>query len=412
MTTSPNPAARHSGRRFFGLVIVHLVVGVIGGSIWWFYDDSDLDVVRARARTHGHPLSWNDLGLTLADDARLSQWKRVTDLVARLKSYQSLTTPQRQQDKPYHLWDPVPDQMRTHHATLDGAAIAELMELLDRLGETPLVLYEQSTYSPPMREIDVARNLMRFLQERVLLAEPADVGILCRRMLAVTRRYWAGSLIQHSIRNSFIDVVLSAIARRLVEVKQHDPAIATEILSVSRRSNDDLRWALDGNFVMLFDALTRRDSEYGLGLGARGLYTPVITRAGRQRTLMMCLDAIEHLRPHDFRGSLAWAREADAEFRTAQTGFPYPSLTLHEIFMPVWSHSFAVGERTALRARLLAAELLGNPWPADSFDKDGQGLRPITRDGRVIAAYSVDIDGIDQGGVDKLDRIFPLYAKP
>lgn len=80
--------------------------------------------------------------------------------------------------------------------------------------------------------------------------------------------------------------------------------------------------------------------------------------------------------------------------------------------MDPWYTIIKLEQRTTLRGRLIAAELQGQPWPIDTFDETDALLRPITRDGRIIAAYSVGDDGIDQGGNEKKDLIFPLYAKP
>jgi hypothetical protein len=70
------------------------------------------------------------------------------------------------------------------------------------------------------------------------------------------------------------------------------------------------------------------------------------------------------------------------------------------------------GEHATAQEGELAAELRDAPWPVDVFDPTGAPVRAIRRDGRVIAAYSVHTDGIDQGGDEKADRIIPLYAKP
>ncbi len=90
---------------------------------------------------------------------------------------------------------------------------------------------------------------------------------------------------------------------------------------------------------------------------------------------------------------------------------PNPPTVIRGFFM---ANSWTIlrEHKTVLHGRLLAAELQGQPWPVDTFDATGALLRPITRDGRIIAAYSVGDDGIDQGGNEKKDLVFPLYAKP
>ena len=138
----------------------------------------------------------------------------------------------------------------------------------------------------------------------------------------------------------------------------------------------------------------------------------LITRAGRQGALTALLDAHRELQALDSAGSVAWARATEEKFHKARRGIPYPSLVLQGFYMPAWVAVVRVGQRTALHGRLLAAELQGQPWPNDTFDTTGATLRSIIRDGRVIAGYSVGDDGVDQGGTDKRDQVFPLYAKP
>ncbi len=70
-----------------------------------------------------------------------------------------------------------------------------------------------------------------------------------------------------------------------------------------------------------------------------------------------------------------------------------------------------------MRADVLCAELTGGPWPADRCAPAGTILRRLERDGRLIAAYSVGRNGVDDGGfattssgfVD--DQVFPLYGR-
>jgi hypothetical protein len=63
-----------------------------------------------------------------------------------------------------------------------------------------------------------------------------------------------------------------------------------------------------------------------------------------------------------------------------------------------------------VRLRLMAAELRSQPWPIDPFDPSGKPLRPYLRDGKLMGAYSVDKDGVDNGGTKGKDLYFPLYG--
>lgn len=67
--------------------------------------------------------------------------------------------------------------------------------------------------------------------------------------------------------------------------------------------------------------------------------------------------------------------------------------------------------RVTTQLRLLAADLVGEPWPADPCDRAGGRLRPITRDGAMIGAYSLGANAIDDGADIRGDWCWPLRAQ-
>jgi hypothetical protein len=54
--------------------------------------------------------------------------------------------------------------------------------------------------------------------------------------------------------------------------------------------------------------------------------------------------------------------------------------------------------RSVLYARLIAAELRGSPWPIDLCDRTNGQLRRWEENGVLIGAYSVGLNGVDDGG--------------
>jgi len=68
--------------------------------------------------------------------------------------------------------------------------------------------------------------------------------------------------------------------------------------------------------------------------------------------------------------------------------------------------------RSALFARLVAAELRGQPWPVDWCDAGGARIRPLREQGTLVGGYSVGTDGRDDGGVPARDWVWLLYPRP
>jgi len=391
-----------------GLIVLGMMILTISGGVWWYYDDSDLETVREQARQQGRPLEWRDLGLTPTDDEHLRLWQRVVVLAEQVASFQGklgidgLVR--------YKVWDPIPEKMRAHHAAIDAVVVTELVTLLDRLGDQPLVLHDHADFTRKLPEIGINRAILRFLQERLILSDQNEAPLWVRRQLAMCRRFTVDSTIQHLVHTSLLDLTLASIAVRLDDLKRVDPTIAADIMATLQPQRQQLVRALDGEFLMLFDLFSHQE-KYLDSQFHEEWFMSIMIRAGRQSALCAHLDSIQQLLQAG-HGALAWSKAAEADFYAARQGFLSPSQMLQGRFMPAWYVIVSQSELTALRAQVIAAELQGVPWPSDMFDPAGAPLRPIKRDGRVIAAYSVHQDGIDNGGDAKRDRVIPLYADP
>lgn len=262
-STISEPIKPRSGWRVLGLMTLGMVILTIGGGFWWYFSDSDLEAVRQQARLQGRPLSWSEMGLKPADPERLRMWKRVTELTGQLKSYQKIHESPKKGEPILKMWSPIPQAVRDYHQSLDGMAIAELIDLLDRLGDQPLVLHDQLMYETNFPEIQVNRELIRFLQERMILAESVDAVKWGKRMLALCRRYSTDCLISHLVQNSYVEITMTAFSCRLADLKKSTPNIATEILAITQSMHPNLLHSIDGDFLMRLDVCTRRTTYSG-----------------------------------------------------------------------------------------------------------------------------------------------------
>lgn len=401
------------GRRWWYLAFVVLTgLGVLfGGGAWWYYDRSDLDEVQRHAKKLGRPTTWKELGASLSDEKRIQTWKRLTKLSPALGSYRNSKV-FRSGVMKYNLWDPVTPELLAHHASLDADKFGELVTLLDQLGDVRLTLHEEMTFRTLLPEIGVQRDLIRLMQEKLLIADRSEVGLWSRRMLASCQRFSDDSMIQYMVRVSCIEITLEGIARRLPDVKDSDPAIAHEIIEVVKDLYAELCHSLSGEYLLMFDALSQNAAMTSDGTASREWFMPLMMRAGRAPALRNYLDDLTHLQSLNALSAMTWATQKDVEFQKAKSGRITPERIIQGMYQPVWNVLIKMSIRTELHGRLIAAEILGHQWPIDSFDPEMKMLRPLYQDGRIIAAYSLDGDGLDQGGTEKVDRVFPLYAKP
>lgn len=408
MSEAPPGRSALRGWRLLALIGLGLAVLVTGVGAWWWFDDGDLDAVRAQARLDGRAASWDELGLVTADEARLSCWQRILALGKELRAYNEVGAGR--SGRPlFKAFTPIPDEMRAHHAALDAAKLAELLALIDQLGDRPLVLRREMTYSTLLPEIGAIRGLMRLLAERAALGDVAEAARQCRRALALCRTSHAQSLMQHLIQISITEIALGMVVDRLPDLRKADPALAEDVLATTQGLPDALLPALQGEFLCAL-AVCQKRAFYDDGSASGSWYMPLAVRIGRHELLDSQLEAMRELARYDLLGDLAWADANDAALKGAKGVLPRPGLILRGMLSPVYGMIIEMGGRAALRGRLVAAELRGEPWPVDSFDPRGATLRPFTRDGVLVGAYTVARDGVDDGGDAKKDRYFPLYG--
>jgi hypothetical protein len=62
--------------------------------------------------------------------------------------------------------------------------------------------------------------------------------------------------------------------------------------------------------------------------------------------------------------------------------------------------------------RILLAELQGQSWPMDPFDREKNQLHRLEREGKLMGAYSFGQNRKDDGGDKTKDDYFPLYGPP
>jgi hypothetical protein len=391
-----------------------LVAAGAGGWIWLLNDDGDLVEVLAVARSRGIATSAAELALQAPPPARLAIWRKIASLAPALKSYDS-TNSWKSAVARLKPFEPVPEQLRMHHAGLDSMGLPKLLAAIDELGGAPLVLHTEFSISTPLPEIGIYRDLIRLLAERVALAEPESVAAEMQRMWTFVGTYDDHLLISHLVRASLISLCVGATVRRLDELKPRDPGLADVIERCAEALPHDLDDGLAGEFIAAVGMVRNPPpaiSSLGGAVGAAGWWdrttTPVVFRLGRRPLLQFEMDWITTLR--NAAGPEAVLRaSADLDARNDIRDHD-PSLILRTMVASSYPTVVDITYQTLLHCRLVVAELRGTAWPKDLFDPAGGTLRRIVREGRVMGGYTVGHGGIDAGGKRPGNRYFPLYG--
>jgi len=398
----------------WGMVIAAIVLTVliaVGAFALWFRSDSDLKAADAAAHAAGLPATWGELGLVSAPPATLAALDRIDVLAKTLKSWQD-STPSGGTSRKWSIGEPLPDGMAEHHAALPTAELAELLGLLDGLGDVAPVRRTTVNASTLLPELSTWKYLCRLMSERVVLALPHDLPAEAHRLVRVVRAMpGPETLISHLVRVSMATVASQALVRRLADLRGIEPRFSAAVLSLAEVIEANSRLCFTCEHLGMRETLSDRDGVSGWGLDRRFyLLQDILARAGRGAVLNDGLEWIRAVQvPGDLRSLLALARAQEATLLSRTARFS-PGDYLLRMLTPA---RLLIVQKTAtvtMRLRLLAAELDGTPWPEDVFAAPGTLLRRGERDGVLMFGYSVGRDGVDDGGDKRKDDGFPLYG--
>jgi hypothetical protein len=397
------PKKRSGWIGFFSACLLLLLIALLIGFSWW-HSDADLVEVRKLAVENNIPVTWEEFGLKKSEPDRLARWKRIVALSNKLSSYQSLKIP----DKPnFVLFSPIPDEMRAHHAKLDEMTWTELLNEIELLGDQPLCFHETITFDTRMPEIGEYRDLLQLLQERMVLVETPEALRICSSQLALCRSFDNNSQTTHLIKISLTSRTLNSISDNLVKFKTIHSQLAEDVTRTTEHYLHLLSQGLTGEILFRLHTCAERKID---NMHNYSWYMPLIIRAGRQALLNTEIESLTYIRNHDLLTTLTWRREEIALFQEWTKKNTRPVHIFWSMTLTDYDFLINLNYETQLKGRLLAAELKNQPWPQDIFDPTGATLRPVLRDGKIIGAYTVGSNGIDDGGDKKLDRYFPLYG--
>ena len=414
------PAKWLTGWKALGLSVFGIVLISVALFSWYYYSTADLVRVRAEAKALGIPTTWAETGIVVSSPEVIEIYKRIGALSASLKGYDSLAirgkigAGKAERLKPYL---PIPQAAFDHHASLDPLIVAEYLDLLDRLPGEPVVLSGERNLNTLYPHISGARQIFRYQGERILLAAPEQVAREVDRALHYLEIQDCHSWIELLVNVSMTEIIMGQTSGRFAELKSRMPELADRLNRFADALDPMQVNAFVGEFLIMNEAvengafyasLMRSDSLIAPSILQRIAFGPMV-RAGRETLLRHEIQWIQlaQRRP-SLNELIVSAKRMKIEEDALRTWVPNEALTkMASASIPL---ILEMTVQCQLRLRLMAAELRGQPWPVDPYDPSGKPLRPFLRDGKLMGAYSVHQDGVDDGGKKFKDRYFPLYG--
>lgn len=397
------------------LVLIACLFGIFVACLGlWLRSDGDLTAVDARARELKLPLLPADLAFAATTAERTADWQRLLVLGEQLKPWGESEAAKGWTPTPGL---PLPEGLAKHHAGLDAAALAESAAILGRLGDAAVDAHRELSPAAKLPDVTALRRHMRVRCERILLATPGELAAEIAAAAALIPLREPAGLLRLMVQANLVEQWATAVIMRAGELGEAKAAVAAraEALAplvpagLARAWRNDLA-SLRG-FVATAEpaAVWSRLGHDGGSWSFDAWGFAVALRAGRARTLTLMQDiAAAQGDPLDAAGQLAAARAAEAASR--ETSWWRPGSLLSAMTLPVAAPVVGGAHAARLRLLVLTAELRGSAWPKDLLDPGGATLRRVEREGRLVGAYSVGQDGVDDGGDARTDRCWPLYA--
>ena len=262
-------------------------------------------------------------------------------------------------------------------------------------------------------DVNNSGRLYELLNTRVICGdEPAAV----RSVQALCHMFWS-----LDTEYSYPGAVAVGVTRSILRRRQFGRTLADQRLAPElRRMADEVvqrlrkPWGFPLAPSLAKARLGGSDFLCRIGIHLPEIYDSwfgmlVLSRAGRESYFSGYLQWYEGARSAvDARSLARLARLMESPTRSSfESIFPAAFLDSrpHVMWMARWSIA------TSTHLRLMAADLDESPWPDDPFALTPAPLHRAERDGILIGAWSVGLDGIDQSGDPSKDVLMSLVPK-
>lgn len=300
-------------------------------------------------------------------------------------------------------------EFRAYHQTVSSQDVCDAARSIIALGNAPIRV------SPG--EMGLSPRTWKDLFDTRLVVAEGDELDLC---LAVARVRVEMSWGDDFYTWGFYDFrnVCTLLIHRLADRREQMRPMADWLESTAQRY-------LDGQSQLAQHILRRDLASFRHGYEAfkeRGVMLPgwlqtetaieIAMRVERASILRAELSWLQFLNAHPAQPRV-WLDEAERRSAALANAGSWLGADLHQELLFI-QHPLVLRQLVfgVLYARLLAAELRGSPWPVDLCDRAGNPLRRWEKDGRLIGAYSVGPNGLDDGADSRKDLCFRLTLDP
>ena len=396
-------------------VLVFLLISMLIG-FNWYHSTADLDAIREQAKAQGMPVTWEEMGQTLAASEDIERFDRLAILSKGLKEYKSeLSMGKIEGDKEadrLSAFLPIPDKAVQFHNQLDLATVTEALAIIDQLSHGPLLVRIGGSQKGPNTAIENYRQVARWMNERVLLADEHSVDEEAVRLLQYVSSCGVTIEIDYAIKISLVQIVMTNVTSRIISRKGKKDIYITLLNNLLQQMEKDSVVCYEGGFIEFLETVAQ-PSDIGKTFFNYNwydfYYNPLKARVGRYAALEAILSGrMMAMNSLSLAERVRWARDLRAHKLTLRDW--HPNEWLEKMVSSTHSYISVMHIRTVIQLQVVLAELRQEPWPNDPFDPAGGPLHRIERDGKLMGVYSLGENGIDDGGDKRKDYYFPLYG--
>ncbi len=281
-----------------------------------------------------------------------------------------------------------------------------LLDCIDALGSDQLVFRNEVYHNTLLPEIRTYRSVVELLGQRVLLASNDHLGDECRRLLNFIHTYQVSTKINELIHISLMNIALNQMTRRLPDLKvipQGEQCTALVIGNTNLLAAGEIQ-AWRGEFIMQRSYFSNLRDANIASMGQAKADSPPwyehlreisFIKDARAVAFSNYLNYIVFIESNpDAVSLMAENRLLESTIQSFHKMTPVPpSSILYGLFMSGCLELGRLSRSTLLHAKLLAAEMSGQPWPIDDFSGGTKGrLQKVLIDGHLIGAFSCTIE--------------------